>query len=341
MSSIKNKIICFFTFIGGFYFLLEYILPDKFTVFERSIEFGKYHGQITQGIIVLGIMTIGLGIINIFMTHGGIVLRGRKNWFNSLTLILSFLITAFIISTDFISSESRSNQVAEIANQELFITKILDDAVAIPNKEPIPRLEKLKEFLQQKQVEYAGNQEVAQQIDVAISETEFLIREISDTVDLPITGNENIQWQKNILISKIKQLSQLVFAITTVEYETSGSKRGYEFINNSLFIPLGAAMFSLLAFYVVTSAYNSFRIRSLEALAIMIPAILIMLGQIPHGPAYIYDGLPDIRTWLLKYLSSPAFRAIFFGSAIAGLVMAIRMWLSLERSPMVDEEKGE
>ena len=112
-------------------------------------------------------------------------------------------------------------------------------------------------------------------------------------------------------------------------------------MENGFFFPLGAAMFSLLAFYIAVAAYRSFRIKSVEALVMMIFAILVMLGQIPQGPLYIWEGLPALRLWLMSNVSTPAVRAIEFGSIIAGLAMAMRMWLSLEKSPLaVDSEEG-
>lgn len=69
----------------------------------------------------------------------------------------------------------------------------------------------------------------------------------------------------------------------------------------------------------------------------MTAALIVMLGQIPHGPMLISPQLVPLRLWLLEQLSTPAFRAIYFGSAIAGLAMAVRMWLSLERSPLDSE----
>jgi hypothetical protein len=108
-------------------------------------------------------------------------------------------------------------------------------------------------------------------------------------------------------------------------------------LQHSFFFPLGAAMFSLLAFYIASAAFRSFRIRSLEALFMMLAAVVVMLGQIPHGPLYISESLPGMRLWLLENLSTPAFRAIYFGAAVAGLALAVRMWLSLERSPLSDD----
>ena len=109
----------------------------------------------------------------------------------------------------------------------------------------------------------------------------------------------------------------------------------------AFFVPLGSAMFALLAFYVATAAYRSFRIRSFEASIMMLAAIVVMLGQIPHGPLYISPALPAVRRWLLMNVSTPTFRAIYFGAAVAGLAMAVRMWLSLEKGPLQSDDDEE
>jgi hypothetical protein len=70
----------------------------------------------------------------------------------------------------------------------------------------------------------------------------------------------------------------------------------------------------------------------------MLAAVVVTLGQIPQGPIYISEDLPLVRLWLLNNLSTPAFRAIYFGAALAGLAMAVRMWLSLEKSPLATED---
>ncbi len=104
-------------------------------------------------------------------------------------------------------------------------------------------------------------------------------------------------------------------------------------IMKGFFSPLGMSMFSLLAFYIGYAAYRTFRVQSREALAMMIVALLMILGQIPQGVSYISTDLPELRFWLLENLSNPAFRAIYFSSAIAGLGLAVRMWFSMEKSP--------
>lgn len=103
------------------------------------------------------------------------------------------------------------------------------------------------------------------------------------------------------------------------------------FIFQGLYNNLGSAMFSLLAFYIATAAYRAFRLQSVEAGLMMVAALLVMFGQIPLG-FYVWHELPTIRVWILSRVSAAAFRGVLFGSLIAGLSMAARMWLSLERT---------
>jgi len=116
-----------------------------------------------------------------------------------------------------------------------------------------------------------------------------------------------------------------------------------------LFPGLSSAMFSLLAFYVATAAYRAFRIKSGEAALLMFSALLVMLGQIPHGVVFfdaIFSHGPfrdvsivDIRMWILKKLNVGAFRAISLGFGVAGLAMATRMWLSMGMGSFFQDEE--
>jgi hypothetical protein len=112
----------------------------------------------------------------------------------------------------------------------------------------------------------------------------------------------------------------------------------YKCLFDGLYVSLGAAMFSLLAFYIASAAYRAFRVKSAEALLMMIAALLVMLGQIPFG-GYLWSRFPEVRLWVLQVFSTPAFRGIALGSAVAFLAMAMRMWLSLETSAFYREEE--
>lgn len=104
-----------------------------------------------------------------------------------------------------------------------------------------------------------------------------------------------------------------------------------EFISKGLFTPLGASMFALLGFYIAAASYRAFRITSLEAALMMFAALFVILGQTYLG-TLISPIFVDIRYWLLTVPNAAAFRAIEVGTSIAALILAIRMWLSLDSS---------
>ncbi|GBC94011.1 hypothetical protein HRbin15_02516 [bacterium HR15] len=139
--------------------------------------------------------------------------------------------------------------------------------------------------------------------------------------------------------------------------KTGFLNKGFGLLFDNMYIPLDAAMFSLIAFYIFSAAYRAFRIRSIEASILMFTAMTVMIGIVmlgniisyswlglpveqtpemeknPFSPANIaYNlALPRVAYWILQVLNAPVQRAIEFGVGIGGLAMAIRLWLSLER----------
>jgi hypothetical protein len=97
------------------------------------------------------------------------------------------------------------------------------------------------------------------------------------------------------------------------------------------FIPLDATVFSLLAFYVASASYRSFKIKSIESAFLLVAAILIMLSKMPLGEA-MWDKIPVIGEWIMDGPTSAGKRAILFGAFLGGLTMMIRIAFGLERS---------
>lgn len=120
--------------------------------------------------------------------------------------------------------------------------------------------------------------------------------------------------------------------------------RDYLFLN--AYSAMDSAMFSLIAFFIISAAYRAFRLRSVEASILMITALVVLLGLLPFGQM-LTQGIPsegvlgsfkieNISQWVLQVISSPALRAIEFGIGVGVLAMSLRIWLNLERGALFD-----
>jgi hypothetical protein len=97
--------------------------------------------------------------------------------------------------------------------------------------------------------------------------------------------------------------------------------------------PLGATMYSLLAFFITSAAFRAFRARNKEAVLLLVAAVLVMLGRVPIGSA-IWSGFPDVTEWIMSFPNAAAKRGIRLGIDLGLISMALRMILGIERSYM-------
>jgi hypothetical protein len=108
---------------------------------------------------------------------------------------------------------------------------------------------------------------------------------------------------------------------------------------------MDAAMFSLIAFFILSAAYRAFRVRSVEATILLATALLFIVslmgiveplwnqisGTDPSSFRYNFS-LTSISSWMTRSVQTPSIRAIDFGIGIGALAMGLRLWLSLEKA---------
>jgi len=125
-----------------------------------------------------------------------------------------------------------------------------------------------------------------------------------------------------------------------------GGPRGslYVWIFDSMFDPLDATMFSLLAFFMASAAYRAFRARTLEASLLLAVAVIVMLGRVPIGgflwqhiaPQALVDRVPffpeQITEWIMSAPNMAARRGIMIGAALGAISTSLKIILGVERS---------
>ena len=116
------------------------------------------------------------------------------------------------------------------------------------------------------------------------------------------------------------------------------SSKAYSFAYDFLLVNLGTTVFALISFYMVGAAFRSFRVKSFEALLLIISALIVLIGQIPIGAALspvISDSgarlIPTLSQKLMMIINAAAYRGVILGMTIGALSMSLRLWLGLER----------
>ncbi len=316
MNKAKIFLIRLFTFCAGLYFVLKFVLPKENGIFN----FSDYHEYVVNGFMTVGAMAIGLGLINLFMSHGSTLIYKKKGWIFSGVLLSGLFVMLTVQGMFWVSSLKDSAKAALFVNLSDFSKVILEDQAS--GKEGVKgRQERDQLLIQAYRNEFSNLSEELKKNN-EITSSNLSIEEIIQ--DGSLDDQEHAVFQQ-----KVFGLSNQVRAQLDGIRQQSFISGFNKILNDGLFVALGSAMFALLGFYIAAAAYRAFRIKSVEAALMMAAALIVMLGQIPFG-LWISEDLPLIRLWLLQYPSAGAARAIEIGAGIAGLILAVRMWLSLE-----------
>jgi hypothetical protein len=115
------------------------------------------------------------------------------------------------------------------------------------------------------------------------------------------------------------------------KYQEGGMGEGAEWIYNYLYNPAQATMFSILAFFIASAAYRTFRARTWEAAILLVAAALVMFGRVPLSAA-ISSVFPDMADWIMAYPQMAAKRGIILGVALGSIATALRIIFGIERA---------
>lgn len=123
---------------------------------------------------------------------------------------------------------------------------------------------------------------------------------------------------------------------------------GRDLLFDGLLQQMDAAMFSIIAFFILSAAYRAFRVRSVEATILLATALLVILSLmglvadrvdgffgniVRDNPNDFFENfkLTTIRNFIGDNLQTPSINGITLGTGIGALAMGLRIWLGLEK----------
>lgn len=124
-----------------------------------------------------------------------------------------------------------------------------------------------------------------------------------------------------------------------------------DFLFDGLLQQMDAAMFSIIAFFILSAAYRAFRARSVEATILLGTALIVILSLMGFVAGLWDDSvttlagqdktlrsdivtnfkISEIASWLKNTFQTPAITGIRFGIGLGTISMALRIWLGLEK----------
>jgi hypothetical protein len=107
----------------------------------------------------------------------------------------------------------------------------------------------------------------------------------------------------------------------------------FQWIYNTIYGPLTATTYALLAFWVCSAAYRAFKIKTLESGILVICGILVFFGVTPLS-AVISPFFPAANTFISNVINVAGRRGLGIGIGIGILAFGIQIILGLERSWM-------
>lgn len=90
-----------------------------------------------------------------------------------------------------------------------------------------------------------------------------------------------------------------------------------------ILLPLQAAFFSLLAFFLLSVAYRHLRVRSVESALFVASATIVILGNTPLSN--LSPLLLDVKSYLIASLAASGARGLLLGVALGTIITGLRL----------------
>jgi len=131
------------------------------------------------------------------------------------------------------------------------------------------------------------------------------------------------------------------FAVAAALGLISVRETNFMWIYNNMTSPIGAALYSLTAFYITSAAYRVFRARNWNAAVLLITGFIVLMMLIPVGAA-IFPPIVPMGEWIRSFPSSAGFRGMIIGTSLGTIGLGVRIYTGRQKEHLgIREEKME
>jgi len=121
-----------------------------------------------------------------------------------------------------------------------------------------------------------------------------------------------------------------------------GELTAFQWGYDNVLVPCNATIFSLLAFFMASAAFRTFRVRNFSAALLLGAAVVVMFGRVPISELFgelLFgaDGrqvFPKASQILMDYPNLAAKRGILLGVSLGAIAQSLRVLFGIERSYM-------
>ncbi|MCS7244164.1 MAG: hypothetical protein RMJ36_05475 [Candidatus Calescibacterium sp.] len=140
---------------------------------------------------------------------------------------------------------------------------------------------------------------------------------------------------KNNYVFKLSSDYSTVLPLIDFQVATVDTNIFNSVIFYSIYNPLSAAMFSLLAFFIASASYRAFRARNLEATLLLLAAAVVILGRVPVGDyvfGFIGLKISVVSEYITAVINAAAQRAILIAVGIGTIIISLKLLFGIEKS---------
>lgn len=115
----------------------------------------------------------------------------------------------------------------------------------------------------------------------------------------------------------------------------------YQWLYGTWYGPVSGLLNAVTAFFALSAIYRSFRVRNVEGLFLVVPALIILLYDAPIGVT-LFPPIGPISEYIFSVIGPAAFRGFIVAASAGTLILSIRTVLGLERGYLAPqgEERG-